>query len=139
METLRNLYMSISRTWRVRIIIWAVSFLFGLIVRLIWGVEALLTILILGIFVSALFRTLGIDEAWKLEKWSVGQFFGYFRGVIIFAFLPVIWELIKNPSFDSAITLSVVILCVLFIWDSFGKTINNWGRTRMTPRRRRRR
>ena len=139
LETLQNLYLKIPENWRPRIIRWVISFLFGLIITLIWGVETLLTILIIILFISALLRTFGLTEALKLERWSVAQFFGRIRIMMIFAFLPAVWELIRNFSLSSAISLLIIALCILFIWDSFAKVIKNWGRNTLRPRRRRRR
>ena len=138
-ETIRNLYMKIPEKWRPRVIRWVISFVLGLIITLIWGIEILLTILIIILLVSALLRTIGLTEALKLERWSVAQFFSRIRGMIVFAFLPAIWGLVRNPSLSSAIGLVILILCIVFIWDSFANIINKWGRTTLKPRRRRRR
>jgi len=139
METLRNLYSKIPPTLRYRIISWIVSLLVGQIIIWIWGLETLLTILIFLIFIAAVFRTFGLTQALKIERLSVEQFMGRIRGIVIFAFLPVVLELIKDPSISSIIGLLVILLCVITIWDSFGKMINNWGRTRKVSHRKRRR
>ena len=139
METLHNLYMRIPLKWRRQIVPWIVSLLFGQIVIWIWGLETLLTILVCLIFAAALFRTFGLSQALKMERCSIGLLLGRFRGMIIFAFIPVAWEFIRNPSISSIIGLLVILLCVITIWDSFGKMINNWGRTRRVSRRKRRR
>ncbi len=139
MDTLRSLYEKVPKKWRARIIRWVLSFSFAMIIKLIWGIETLLTILIFLIFIAALFRTFGLTQALKIERLSIEQFIGHIRGMVIFAFLPVAWELIKDPSISSIIGLLVILLCVITIWDSFGKMINNWGRTRRVSRRKRRR
>ena len=139
METLRNLYSKIPPKWRYRIIRWIVPPLVGQIIIWIWGLETLLTILIFLIFIAAVFRTFGLTQALKIGRLSVEQFIGRIRGIVIFAFLPVAWELIKDPSISSIIGLLVILLCVITIWDSFGKMINNWGRTRRVSCRKRRR
>ena len=136
---MRNLYMSIPRKWRSRIALWVAAFLVGQFVIWIWGLETLLTILIFLIFVAALFRTFGLTRAVKMERWSIEQFLGRIRGMVIFAFLPAAWELIRNPSISSIISLLLLLLCGLIIWDSFGKIIKSWGRTSLSTRRRRRR
>lgn len=134
-DTLSSLYEKIPKKWRVRIIRWVLSFSFAMIIKLIWGFETLLTILIFLILIAALFRTFGLTQALKIERLSIEQFIGHIRGVVIFAFLPVAWELIKNPSISSIIGLLVILFCVITIWDSFGKTINSWGSRRRNPRR----
>ncbi len=138
MDTLRSLYEKIPEKWRVRIIRWVLSFSFAMIIKLIWGFETLLTILIFLILIAALFRTFGRTQALKIKRLSIGQLMGQIRGVVIFAFLPVAWELIENPSISSIIGLFVILFCVITIWDNFGKTINSWGRTRRVSRRKRR-
>ena len=139
METLRNLYIKIPPEWRYRIIRWIVSLLVGQIIIWIWGLETLLTILIILICIAVLFRTFGFKQALKIERLWAEQFIGRIRGMVIFAFLPVAWALIKDPSISSIIGLLVIVFCVITIWDSFGKTINNWGRTKRVSRRKRRR
>ena len=135
METLHNLYMKIPLKWRRQIVPWIVSLLFGQIVIWIWGLETLLTILVCLIFIAALFRTFGLSQALKIERCSIGLLLGRFRGMIIFAFIPAVWEFIRNPSISSIIGLLFILLCVLMIWDSFAKTINSWGSRRRNPRR----
>ena len=135
--TLQNLYWKIPQKWRPRIISWVTSFLFGLIITLIWGVETLLTTLIFILLISALLHTFGLDKARKLEHWSIAQFFGRIRGMIIFAFLPVIWELLRDFSLSSVISLLILALCIVYIWDSFANLIKSWGKTRYTTRYRR--
>ena len=135
---MQNVYLKKPEKWRPQIIRWVISFLFGLTITLIWGVETLLTILIIVLFMSALLRTLGITVALKWERWSVAQLFGRIRGMIIFAFLPTVWELIRNFSLSSAISLLVLALFIVFIWDSFAKPVKNRGKFYYTSRRRRR-
>ena len=136
---MRNLYMRIPQKWRSRIVLWVASFLFGQFVIWIWGLETLLTILIFLIFGAALFRTFGLAQALKIERWLREQFLGRIRGVVIFAFLPAAWELIRNPSIPSIIGLLLLLLCIVIIWDSFGKIRNSWGITNLSTHHQRRR
>ncbi len=139
MEILHNLYMRIPLKYRRQIVPCIISFLVGQIVIWIWGLEALLSILICFIFIAALFRAFGLSQAIKVERRLIGLLFGRFRGMIIFAFIPVVWEFIRNPSITSIIGLLVILLCVTVIWDKFGKIIDNWGGKRSSSRRKGRR
>lgn len=115
MGTLRDLYTRIPKKWKI----WILSFLIAWLIRWICGVETLLIILIFAIALSVLFRNLGDTKALIIGKQAVRQLFGYFRGVIIFAFLPVVWEfvcdLIRDPSLVSIFELVMIIIVILVI------------------------
>ncbi len=138
METLRDLYTRIPKKWKI----WILSFLIAWLIRWICGVETLLIILIFAIALPVLFRNLGDTKALIIGKQAVRQLFGYFRGVIIFAFLPVVWELvcdlIRNPSLESIIELVVIIIVILVIWKKFDEIIGKYIRQNFGTRRRRR-
>ena len=123
MGTLRDLYMRMPKKWKI----WILSFLIAWLIRWIGGVETLLTILIFTLALSILFRNLSATKASTIGKQAVRQLFGYFRGVIIFAFLPVVWELvsglIRDPSPESILGLVVTIITILIIWKKFDEII----------------
>ncbi len=81
-------------------------------------------------------------EGYKPGKQAVGKLFGYFRGVIILAFLPVVWELvcdlIRNSSLESIFGLVVIIIVILVIWKRFDEIIEEYIRQNFGTRRRRR-
>lgn len=140
---MRNLYMNIPRKWRSRIILWVVSFGLGLIITLIWDAGTLLAILLFFILIAVLFRTLGLTQALKLERWAVGRFLGHIRGMVVFAILPAIWvvvkDLIENPTMSSALALILVLLLIVVIWNRFEQIKDGWRRTNLSSRRRRHR
>ena len=134
-NTIYRLYLSIPRRWRVHITLWVVSFLFGLIIIWIWDLVTLLSLLIV---ISALFTIFSrFDFARTIGKWAHSQFLGRIRVMVIFAFLPAVWELVKNPSLSSIIGLLVLLLVITLIWDKFEQIIKSWGRTKRRPKPRR--
>ena len=137
METLRSLYTKIPKKWKI----WILSLLIAGLIRWICGVETLLVILIFAIALSVLFRNLGVKKASIIGKQAVAKLFGYFRGVIIFAFLPVVWELvcdlIRNSSLESIFELAVIIIVILVIWKRFDEIIGKYIRQNFGTRRRR--
>jgi len=138
METLCSLYTKIPKKWKI----WILSFLIAWLIRWICGVETLLVILIFAIALSVLFRNLGVRKTSIIGKQAVGKLFGYFRGVIIFAFLPVVWELvcdlIRNSFLESIFELVVIIIVILVIWKRFDEIIEEYIRQNFGTRRRRR-
>ena len=137
-EVLRDLYTRIPKKWKI----WILSFLIAWLIRWICGVETLIIILIFAIALSVLFRNLGGTKTLIIGKQAVRQLFGYFRGVIIFAFLPVVWELVRNlirvPSLEPIFELVVIIIVILVIWKRFDEIIEKYIRKNFGTRRRRR-
>lgn len=138
---MHSLYTRIPEKWRSRIILWIASFLFGLIIIWIWDIETLLVVLILLSLIAALFRTLGLTQALKLERWALDQFLGRIRGIVIFAILPAVWvmakDLIENPSMSSALALILVLLLIVIIWDRFERIRKGAGKVSLDSSRRR--
>ena len=138
MDTLRSLYEKIPKKFRKPIIQWALPFIFGLIITLIWEVGTLLVILLLIFVISFLISELGNRRARAAGKRSIKQYLQRIRGMIIFALLPAAWELVKEPSLDSIIALCVLIIVVLSIWGKFDEIIEDTTRQLFGKRRRRR-
>ncbi|MBA7469550.1 hypothetical protein ES707_04821 [subsurface metagenome] len=134
-STIYRLYLSIPRKWRVRITLWVVSFLFGLLIIWIWDLVTLLSLLIVISALSTIFNR--FNFARTLGKWAHSQFLGRIRVMVIFAFLPAAWELVKNPSLSSMIGLLALLLVITLIWDKFEQIISSWGKTKRRSRPRR--
>ena len=137
MATLHDLYSKIPPKWKL----WILSFLFGLVVTLIWDIGALLVILFLIGVIAAMFVSLGFAKTSRVERWALDQFWARIRGMLVFAILPAAWEIIKNlinsPSTSSVFELLVILLIVAVIWDRFEIIRKSWRGIGMKPRRRR--
>jgi len=141
MEALRTIYKKIPNKWKI----WILTFLIAWIIRWLFGIEVLLTILIFTIAICILLRSLGVKGTLVIGKQAVGKLFGYFRGVIIFAFIPVVWELVRalfsNPSLDYFLQLAIVVIVMIIIWRRFDDLIaqfikQNFGTHHRSRRRR---
>ena len=118
MEMLHNLWMSIPRKWRRRILFWLVSFLFGLLITWIWDIGTLLVILLVISLVASLLRIGGA------ERWALEQYRGRIRGMMIFALLPAAWEA------TSILDFVLVLLIMVIIWVRFEQIPKRWSRIR---------
>ena len=135
MNTLRNLWAWIPNKWKL----WILSFIIGLIISLIWGIGTLLVILFLLFFLSYLILNLfGGREARVVSQWSITQFYKRIRGMLIFALLPALWELIKKPSLENIIGILFLVIIALTIWDKFDDLIGDINKQFFGKRRRRR-
>jgi len=138
METLYGLYHRIPKKWRKPIFGWVLPFLFGLIITLIWDVGTLLVILFLLFAISFLVYELGLKGARVIGVWSITQYFKRIRGMLLFALLPTLWELIKKPSLESIIGICFLIIIAFSIWDKFDEIMGDFTRKTFGTRRRRR-
>lgn len=137
MDSLRILYEKIPKKFRKPIVHWVLPFIFGLIITLIWDVGTLLIIVFLLFTISFLLSELGNRGARAVGEWSIKQYFKRIRGMIIFALIPTAWELIKEASLGSILTLCVLIIVALSIWQKFDEIIVDITRQLFRKRRRR--
>ncbi len=138
METLRSLYEKIPRKFRKPVVHWVLPFIFGLIITLIWDVGTLLITLFLLFIISFIISELGNRGARAVGEWSIKQYFKRIRGMIIFALLPMAWELIREFSLGSILALCVLIIVALSVWGKFDEIIENTSRQLFGKRRHRR-
>ena len=109
--------------WRRAIVLWAASFLIGIVTTLIWGVTTLLTVLIIAYAVALLCRLT------KIAQWAMKQFWGHIRGMTISAMLPGLFQIVKNMvtsfSLDAFIQLMVMLFLIAFIYFKFDDIIKD--------------
>ncbi len=135
METLRNLWERIPNNWKL----WGLFFIVGLIITLVCGVGTLLVVLFLLFFLSYLiFNLFGDRQARVIGQWSITQFFKRIRGILLFALLPTLWELIKKPSLESIISICLLLFVALSISNKFDEIIGNVRGQYFGKRKRRR-
>ena len=113
----------IPSNWRKVIVLWAVSFLIGMVITLIWGVTALLTLLIIAYAVALLCRST------KIAQWAMKQFVGHIRGMAISTMLPGLFQIVKDMvisfSLDIFIQLILMLFLIAVIYFKFDEIINN--------------
>ena len=121
-DTLRNLWTRIPGKWKL----WILSFIIGIIITLIWDVGTLLIILFLLFVLSYLvFNLFGGRRMREVSQWSITQFYQRIRGMLIFALLPALCELIKQPSLENIIGILLLFIIALTIWDKFNELIGD--------------
>jgi hypothetical protein len=126
-ETLRNIWVKIPDRWRGRILSWGLPFLFGLVIVWIWGIGTLLVVLfVLFLILFLLFNMVGDGRIKAASQWSITEFFTRIRGMLLFALLPIAWELIKDPSIESITGLFVLAILALFFWNRFNQMMGNF-------------
>ncbi len=122
-----GLWRKVPRRWKVRAFVWAASFVLGLVVRGIWGVERLLLVVLVVSFSAAWLRRRAINKiSWldrwmnKVERWTQDQFWGIVRGMALSVVTPSAWDtawrLYKDPSVPSALALALVLAVVAIIY-----------------------
>jgi hypothetical protein len=124
-ETLRRLYEKIPKKWRKSLLTWSFSFLVGLLITQIWGVDTLLVILLLFFAIFFFIYEFGIKRARIASEWAIGEYFRRVRGAIIFALFPTFIELFKDFSLDSIFALIILIFVTLTIWRKFDEIIED--------------
>jgi hypothetical protein len=140
LHTITNYLNKIPHQWQKRLIKWGIPFLFGLIIVLIWDIGTLLVILFMIFFLSFLiFSIIGGTKTKQFSQWSITEFFKRIRGMLIFALLPVAWELIKKPSVDSIIGICVLGIVALTIWQRFDQMIADMLKSMFGVRNKRKR
>lgn len=136
MDALRKYWSLIPNKWKL----WIASFILGLIIVLIWDISTLLiTLFILFVLSYLIFNLFGDKEARVFSQWSITEFFKRIRGMLIFALLPTVWELIKKPSLESIISICFIAFIALTIWEKFNEVISNFNKSTFSTRRKTRR
>ena len=109
------------RKWRLRIILWSASFLFGLITDYYFT----LGILLLG-FLS-LYLMAPIVRAANTQYWAAGQLLGHIRGIIVCAFTPTLFtaslEYWETREMETLIEISLILVLILIIWLIFNNLL----------------
>lgn len=126
-KALAGLWRKVPRRWKMRALVWATSFVLGLVVRGIWGVERLLLVVLVVSFSAAWLRRRVVHKVsrldrWvqKVERWTQDQFWGMVRGMALSVVTPSAWDtawrLYKDPSVPSALALALVLTVVAIIY-----------------------
>ena len=126
---LASYWHNIPLKWRRRITSWLVPITVGQIVILIWGPGAWLSLLISVSLLGWVMKQTGFRSVGKIEA-LLGKVWDYFRGSILFALLPVLWQVLKSiASGDISgglIQLAVLGNIVAFVYERFKTLPKSW-------------
>ncbi len=129
MHNLANSWYNISPKWRRRIITWLVPIAVGQIVILIWGPGAWLSLLICVSLLGWVMRQSGLRCGKGIEV-LLGKVWDYFRGSILFALLPVLWQSLRimgsGDILGGLIQLAVLAIIVIAVYERFGILPRSW-------------
>jgi hypothetical protein len=107
------------RKWLISGLIWIASFSIGLLISHFWGIGILLLILIVTYIIALVLHRN------KVVTFTVKQFWGRIRGIILFtllpAFLEIIRKLIISFSLSAVFELVLAVLFIALIWTFLSK------------------
>ena len=140
MEIINDLYEKIPKKLRKPLFHWVLPFILGLIITSIWGIGTLFAIIIISFLVFyMIYNLVGNSKSKEISRWSITEYFKRIRGMIIFALLPTVWELVREVTLESIISLCILGIVVLSIWEKFDEVIKDVTVQLFGKKRRRRR
>lgn len=114
---------------RKKILWWIVIGGASSLVRLIWGPGVFLALLMIISLTGWLLHRLGVREGGYLSR-LLGNVWDYFRGAILFAFLPAVWiairELLGGDRLGGVIQLLVLGLVAAVVFQQFSRLPRSW-------------
>ena len=130
----------IPQKWRRRIITWLVPIAVGQIVILIWGPGTWLSLLIGISLLGWILKQTGFRSGGKIEA-LLGKVWDYFRGSILFALLPVLWQALKSIGsgdiLGGLIQLAVLAIIVVVVYERFRTLPRSWTKVMVQKPRKR--
>ncbi len=128
-RNLTSYWNNISPKWRRRLVTWFIPIAAGQIVILIWGLGTWLLLLIVVSLSGWIMKQTGFRSGGKIEA-LLGKVWDYFRGSILFALLPVLWQALRSIGtgdiFEGLIQLAVLVIIVAVVYERFKTLPRSW-------------
>jgi uncharacterized membrane protein len=130
LDTVVEYWKKISIKWRIKIVTWAVFLAISQMLILIWGPGVWLTTLIIVSFLGYFLYKTG----YKLERTVenlLGKVWDYFRGAILFALIPPVWEALKIMAHGDVVggVIQILILAMIaaLVREQFNSLPRSWS------------
>lgn len=140
LDSLVRAWHRVPAHWRKKSLVWLVTLAVSLVVIAIRGPGVLLVGLLLISFAGAVLKSYGVRDARHAEA-LLGNVWGYFRGAILVALLPVLWPALQalwaRDLVSGLVQLLVLGLIAAVVFEQFSRLPKTWtamSRQRARPR-----